>query len=764
MPAIRWFAYNFPNRRSEKPVIEVTLDFTPADRHDQSRLRQLVHNVLLSSGILEEHEVFPAQTLPDEWIGGYTSLLVQTALLFQQKAGHPVSFFSVSCPPDQNRRSALVEHQHGDVGLTAVKLAVEVLGGQRKELSGPFKAFKQFALERLIPIDTRAIIAAAHRCDIPTVLLERLPYKREDFHELTKGECIRQHGLVMLGHGRFQLVLDGTFCLDKSSKYNDLRTEGDKRLVLLKELGLPLANPEKDSSFTQEYHLVIVNGQVTAVINTSNNDWMAPTVLDESLTEQVLKVNCEVDFAPIIVRILASDNSLPITLAGCRVIDFVLAPALDRYLDSTDDHQADKLASTADLIIDWLFHDNKKVRMPIIAVTGTNGKTTTTRMISRILTTAGRKPGMVCSNGVYLNNQEILKGDQGTVGGHLEILNNKDAKTAVLETHHNGILKNGFAFSWCDVAVCLNVTEDHIGHENIDTVEQMAEVKRALIERARHAVVLNADNAHCLDMIEFANAELICMVSMQRTAGELLLQLGNRSGLLCVLELIDNEQWLVIHDGSCRIPVMSVASIPMTFNGVAVFNTSNAMHAILAAYLLDIRMDVITKAMGAFNAGYENTPGRMNIFDDLPFRVIMDFAHNPDGMHNLNKFVDAQAVTGRKILAFAGPADRTDEALKKLGRTVAGHYNFYFCKEYVPRFKGTPRKTNHILQQGLLESGVNKELTATVVHGKQVIFEIFDSCAPGDLLVILVGQIEQNHLPGYVTEYAKKLIAMEKNE
>lgn len=773
MPAIRWFAYNFPNRRSDKTVVEVTLEFTPADNHDQSRLEIMVHEALLGSGILEEHEAFPAQTPPDDRVGGYTSLLIQTALLFQQKAGHPVSFFAVTCLPEQNRSSALMEHQHCDVGLTAIKLAVEVLSGERRELSKPFKAFSQFALKRLIPTDTRAIIEAARRCDIPTVLLEQLPYKREDFHELTKGECIRHHGLIMLGHGRSQHVLDGTFCLDKSKIYNHLRTEIEARRSLLKALGLSLVNSGNEKTFAQEYHLVVVNGQVTAVIKISDNAWMEPTVLDELLVDQVLKLNYEVGFAPIVVRLLASDNSQPITLAGSRILDFVLAPELDRYLEPTGDRSAVMLASTADLIVEWLFHGKSKKRMPIIAVTGTNGKTTTTRMINQILMTDGRKPGMVCTNGIYLHGQEILKGDQGTVGGHLEILTNKEANIAVLETHHNGILKNGFAFSWCDVAVCLNVTEDHLGQANIETVEQMAEVKRALIERARHAVVLNADNEFCLGMIEFANAELTCLVSMHSTAGELHTRLGGRNGCLCVLEPIEGEHWLVVHDGRCRIPVMPVASIPMTFNGTARFNTSNAMHAVLTAYLFEIKIEVITAAMSTFNASYENTPGRLNIFDDLPFRVIVDFAHNPDGLRQLGEFIDAQVVTGRKILVFSAPVNRTDEAIRNIGRAAAGHYDFYFCKEDldfyfynedVPRFEGTPRKVAHILQQGLLECDVSKEQTAIRHHGKQVIFEIFDSCEPGDLLVVLTGEIEQHQLPVYITEYANKLAADEKEK
>ena len=140
MPDIEYFAYPYPNRRMDKTVVEITLTFGPADRYDIPAHTLDVRNVLISSGILSEGEVFPEQTLPDDQIGGYTSLLVQTALLFQRKAGHRVSFYSLSCYPDQNRSMALLEHVHCDVGLTAVKLAVEVVKGQRRFPAGSVQA------------------------------------------------------------------------------------------------------------------------------------------------------------------------------------------------------------------------------------------------------------------------------------------------------------------------------------------------------------------------------------------------------------------------------------------------------------------------------------------------------------------------------------------------------------------------------------------------------------------------------------------------
>jgi len=753
MPAIRWFAYPCPNRRTDTPVVEITLEFSADDQHNRSRHTRFVKKILVNSGIINKDEVFPNVALPDDGMGWYTSLLVQTALLFQCKAGHRVSFFTFSCYPDQNRSMALLEHEHCDVGLTAVKLAVEVVSGQREHLAKPFQAFKAFAKERLLPWDTEAIIKAARRRDIPSIRLERLPFKRQDFEELTGGECIRRNGLLMLGHGTHQHVLDGTFCIDLSSNYRDLRVDADQRQLLLKKLGVPVKTPGDGMTNAEQYHLIAVNGHVTAVVRQADRKTFPPAILDNSIVDHVLKIGCETGFAPVVVTVVSADISCSGSQGESCVLDFELAPELDQYLESNGDLATNLMHSTADMIIDWLFHGKEQTRVPIIAVTGTNGKTTTTRMINHILVSAGLEPGMVCTDGVYLNGKQIIKGDQSTITGHLQVLTNKAVNATVLETHHAGILRNGFAFRWCDIAICLNVTEDHLGRMNIETVEQMAEIKQSLPERARQAAVLNADDQYCLAMADAMVAEKVCLVSMKYSIDQLRTMVGSDNICCCVLDPVESGEWMVIHDQGHRVPVIDVASIPITFNGTARFNISNAMHAALASYLQGIPVEVIKTALSGIEASYETTPGRLNIFDNLPFRVVMDFAHNPDGLRHLCEFVDLQTVDGRRVIAFAGSSSRTDETIKKMAHSVAGHFDFYFCKEYAPSSGREKRLTAHILQQGLMESGVASEQTAVRTFGREVIFEILDNCQPGDLLVMALGHVEKHQLAGFIDEY-----------
>jgi len=655
MPTIEYFPYRGPNRRVDLPVVEILLKFGPADDAGFPRRVSDIREPLVGGGILAADERFPQQDLPEERMTWYASLLAQTALLFQRKTGHRVNFFSVTGMPGQKRCMALVEHEHCDVGMTAAKLASELLTGKRKQLAEPFRMFGKFARERLLPLETEAIIRAAERRDIPAIHLERDPFKRADFDALTGGRCVLPNGLVTLGHGAHQRVMDGLYCLDSGEDFS-------------------------------------------AVFEAAKQHAAA-----QGLSERT---------------------------------------AFD---------------TAADTLLDRLFPEPRPLRMPIIAITGTNGKTTTTRMINRIMQTAGRKPGMTCTDGLFLNGEMQKKGDAASRVGQMKVLTSRDVDFAVLETHHRGMLHDGFAFDRCDIAVCLNVTEDHIGLGNIDTVGQMAELKRALPERAREAVVLFADNEHTRAMLSHMTARNKCLVSMESSRDQLLAAHGDIMSCCCILEEDDGRDYMVIYDGETRLPVMAVGDIPATYDGVADFMVSNAMHAAAASYLSGVGVEVIRQALGGFEASYDNTPGRLNIFDDLPFRVILDFAHNPDGVRQVCKFVDRQKPAGRKLVAFAGTVTRADETIRHMGHSIAGHFDFYFCKEHLRADGRQPRLVARILQQGLMDKGIAESQTAITTHGREAIFGIFDACRPGDLLTMLLGHVEKHQLPGYIKEYAELL-------
>ena len=449
MPDITFLPYYGPNRRSDITVVEITLNFNSDDQNSFPQHTNEVRELLVTAGILTREERFPEQALPAERMAWFSSLLIQTALLLQRKTGHRVNYVSLSSMPEENRCIAVVEHEHHDVGATAVKLAYELVSGQRKLLAEPFRMFKEFARERLLPLDSGAIIRAARARDIPCVHLERQPYRREDFEHLTAGDCIRRNGLLMLGHGIHQHVLDGMFCLDKSANIKSLIGDRPQRAILLEKLGIPVSRADGYKlAGVETYHFIAVNGCVTAVIDHADGQSKPVGDFRASLVDQVLAVNREVGYAPVVVSVVAANISRPSAQTSDAVVDFTLAPDLDQYLGQLTGIGSALLRVTANAIIDWLYPANSKVHMPIIAVTGTNGKTTTTRMINHILEQANRKPGMVCTDGVFINDQKLFDGDQCTISGHMKVLTSKEADIAVLETHHAGILRRGFAFQW----------------------------------------------------------------------------------------------------------------------------------------------------------------------------------------------------------------------------------------------------------------------------------------------------------------------------
>ena len=180
------------------------------------------------------------------------------------------------------------------------------------------------------------------------------------------------------------------------------------------------------------------------------------------------------------------------------------------------------------------------------------------------------------------------------------------------------------------------------------------------------------------------------------------------------------------------------------------------MHAIAASHFEGTNNQAIRSALSTFSAGQEMTPGRMNVYDDLPFRIIIDFAHNPDGMIKVCDFIDRQTVTGRKLIAFAGSGKRNDETNIKAAQAVAGHFDFYFCKDYEPSEPPKRKYMASFMQQVLIEEGIAGNQTMILTFGKDQIFKIFDTCEPGDLLLMLLGHVEKKTVPGYIKDYARR--------
>ena len=311
-------------------------------------------------------------------------------------------------------------------------------------------------------------------------------------------------------------------------------------------------------------------------------------------------------------------------------------------------------------VMDMLFPPGTPSRIPIAAITGTNGKTTTARMLAHIQKLAGHHVGLTSTDGVYIDGQRTVPGDMtGPVATRM-VLSDPSVDVAVLEIARGGLLRAGMGVRHCDVGAVLNVKADHLGLRGIGTLEQLAEVKRIVVEVARDTAILNADDPLCLKMADYTEAKHLCYVTMDPThelVGEHI-QAGGRG---VVLESGIKGQMITIYDHGAHIPLLWTHLIPATLEGRAMHNVQNAMFAAAMAFSMGLKLEDIRHGLRTFDTTFFQAPGRMNIYDEHPFKVILDYGHNPAAIEAMCELVDRLEVAGRRIVRAGGagrPAGR----------------------------------------------------------------------------------------------------------
>lgn len=738
MHEIRFFPYFGPSRRSDRRVVEIGLTY--ADEQASSAPWQVsdIRKVLRGAGVLERTDRYPEQTLPEDRREWFSSLLAQTALLFQRKCGHRVDFFSILTNANGSRHTVLVEHEHTRVGTGAVKLALELFASRSgQSFASAWQAYAAFARKHVLPLETAAIIDSAQKRGIPCFQLEREPLTEWP----QPGFRVRPNGYLILGHGQHRRLLDGTLCVDRAGeRVSDLLRSARQRLSLLERLGYPLAGEGgKRTPGERPFHLLAINGNVTGLQQLGRGSTRLIANVHPSYAALCEAISKETGGVPFAVKLQARGLANGALGDGAVLQDVDFAPDLGKLFGHCNGGE-NLLATAADDLLDWLFPDGAPVRMPIITVTGTNGKTTTVHMIEHVMRAAGRKPGLVCTDGTHVNGRRVSDRDASAFIGHASVLTSDEVDTAVLEAHHLGMAQRGFAFDYCDVAVCLNVTDDHLGAANIDTVEQMAEVKRSLLERARHGVVVNADNPLSLGMLTQVQAQKHGLVSTQTGIAQLREHSLNADSCFAVIEAVEDQNWLVLYDSDQRLPLIPEKRIPATFDGHARFNTANALHAAAACFLAGIDVGQIGAALATFACGYETVRGRMNSFDGLPFRVIMDYAHNGDGFEKISAYVSSQSVPGRKIVMFAYHGDRRNVAIEAAARQLAGHYDHYVCRNYRElRSHRAVAEIPELLRASLVAAGVPDTAVSIIPDAHEAVRKTLAMASEGDLVVLLVG-------------------------
>ena len=439
------------------------------------------------------------------------------------------------------------------------------------------------------------------------------------------------------------------------------------------------------------------------------------------------------------VDFLTEDITESYKEVGGAIVEVNAAPGFRMHVAPSEGEPRD----VAGKVMDMLFPPGTPTRIPVASITGTNGKTTTSRMLAHILKTAGHTVGMTSTDGVYIDGRLSVKGDMtGPTSAHI-VLRDPTVDIAVMETARGGLLRSGLGYRRCDVSACLNVSADHLGLKGIDTLEQLAELKRIVVEVARDTAVLNADDDLCLKMADYTQAENVCYVTMN-PAHSLVKEHINAGGRAMVLEQGINGDMITLYDNGTHYQLVWTHQIPATMDGKATHNVQNAMFAAALAYSLDKSLDDIRHGLRSFNSTIFQAPGRMNVFDEHPFRVILDYGHNAAAIHSICQLVDRLDVTGKRVCVLAAPGDRRDEDIRAIADEASGHFDHYICRADDRRRGRGHDEVPNMLRDQLLANGIDANSIEVVPDEAVAVDKALDMAHEGDLVVLFADDVRRS--------------------
>jgi cyanophycin synthetase len=407
------------------------------------------------------------------------------------------------------------------------------------------------------------------------------------------------------------------------------------------------------------------------------------------------------------IDIMAKNLTVPLNENGGVVLEVNAAPGFRMHIAPSEGLPR----NVAGHVVDMLYPQGKSARIPIISVTGTNGKTTTTRLIAHIVKNNGYRVGFTTSDGIYVQNTMLVKGDTTGPNSTEFILKDPTVDFAVLESARGGILRSGLGFGRSDIGVITNIQEDHLGLLDIHTLEDLMRVKSVVIDSVKKDGwgVLNADNEYCVRIGRKAKCH-IAYFSLDEN-NPVIKSHCHKGGIACIYE----NGFITIKKGDWKIRVQRVSEIPVTFNGTVPFMIENVMAATLATYLYGFKTEDIKNSLHTFVPSASQTPGRMNIFNFKDFRFMVDFAHNPAGYQGIKTFLSS-VDSPQKIGLIAGTGDRRDEDIRELGR-IAGSMFDHILMRQESHLRGRTRENIlELLTEGIKE--VNPDIPIETLDGK----------------------------------------------
>ena len=425
---------------------------------------------------------------------------------------------------------------------------------------------------------------------------------------------------------------------------------------------------------------------------------------------------------------------------GGAICEINAAPGFRMHVAPTEGTPRD----VAGPVIDTLFPPGTPARIPIASITGTNGKTTTTRMVAHIQKMTGRTVGLSTTDGVYIDGVRSVEGDMTGPMAAKMILRDPTVDMAVLETARGGLLRAGLGYRTCNVGAVLNIANDHLGLKGVNTLEDLASVKRVVVEVARDCAVLNADDIHCLKMADHTEAKRIAYFTMN-PRNELVRKHIQVGGLAAVLEEGINGHMITLYNEGQHLPLLWTHLIPATLEGKALHNVQNAMAASLIAYAMDVSMENIRQGLRTFDTSYFQAPGRLNVYNELPFKVILDYAHNPVAIQCMVDLAARMETEGKQICVLSAPGDRRDEDVTEIAQIAAnGSFDHIIVRrDDHPRGRDLDEIPN-LLRRGLLDAGYPESKISIVPDEQQAIHHGLEMANRGDLLLIFGDQISRS--------------------
>jgi cyanophycin synthetase len=426
------------------------------------------------------------------------------------------------------------------------------------------------------------------------------------------------------------------------------------------------------------------------------------------------------------IDITMEDIKKPLTKENGAIIEINASPGIRMHHYPSKG----KPRNVAKAIVDMLFPKGSKATIPIISITGTNGKTTVTRMTAHILKTYGYTVGMTCTDGIYIDDTCVYKGDNTGPKSARTCLADKNIDAAVLETARGGIIREGLGYDLADVGVITNISEDHLGSDGIETLEDLAFVKALVVEAVKEDgySVLNADDPMTPYLAQKAKGKIIyfSMYDNNLTVKKHI----EKGGIAVYVK----DGVIVIANGQI-IPVVKIEEIPAALSGKVLYNVENALAAIAASYGVKVPVNIIAKGIKTFYCDTTHNPGRFNLFNVGNFRVLVDYGHNIAGIKSVIEA--AQKLDANRLIGVIGvPGDRINSSILKVGEICGQGFDFIYIKEDLDLRGRKSGEVAKLLEQGAIKGGIDRKKIKTILKETEALRAAMYNAEAGDLIVV----------------------------